>query len=86
MAKKNPPTPEWLLRNGFMKTEDGVWRHFKDGFMHNIDGPAAFYPNGQVAYYINGHRLSRKAFAAHLAHMKRRQASPLDMKGERKVA
>ena len=55
-----------VLRQGYKVDKHGVQRWYKDDFMHNERGPAAIFPDGRVAYYLNGTRLSRKAFAQYL--------------------
>jgi hypothetical protein len=61
------------LRNGYSVDHNGVQRWHKNNMMHNIYGPAAIFPDGRVAYYIEGQRLTRKAFAQHLLKMNKKK-------------
>jgi len=49
--------------NGIQKDPYGTIRHYKDGALHNDDGPAIIYQNGDVCWYVNGreHRIDGPA-------------------------
>ena len=61
------------LRQGFIVDKHGVQRWYKDDFMHNLNGPAAVFPDGRVAYYINGTRIPRKIFGQMLARARKKK-------------
>jgi len=47
------------MKNGPIKSENGVIRYYKDDVLHKEDGPAIIYPNEYEEWVIDG-KTSRK--------------------------
>ena len=51
------------IADGVRTYKDGSIKHWKDGVLHNENGPAAIYPDGGKFYWVNGeqHRVDGPA-------------------------